>query len=557
MTDRLPMLRPGSSPTASEWNALVALVTSAMGSLSRSPGAAGQGLSAYGTGTGAFQVQDGRIPEIWSKIGAGAGAAYAHSQAIPDGAGGFEDLPASEYLIYGTASAFPAREIRGRTDVPSGTYVRLYPDHNEGAGYLFEWVPPCCFDTTADPGNAYTFREVLSDVETFACCTVTRTVTARTVTVGRNAAGQPVSVTAGTPAETVTSYDLCARIACAAADPLTLAAVADPDNGLYPLEVEFMATPTGGIGPYTYLWDFNDGEDATSTLQNPTHVFEQVGLYLVTVTVTDSCGCTATTVVPVAVGDECNCESCPAQPDSLTFELENGTGDFANANGLWTLYRTGGCTYGWYKDGFTAGASVGSPIWPLTLTAAGGVELRYTDATATCCEGPTDVELDTSTGTGTTPDVVNTTITGGGDCVGCPVPCCDTSVTFTFTVAGVGNGSNTNTGCLEEDPDRTCYCAGFNRAWALEWNGSNWYEEIAEEPGLPTCGYCHQTKRVAMGCNGDDYIEIAFNFGVDTVATYRADLVAPICDGAVVFTLFSDAGACATWPATITVTATP
>jgi len=40
--------------------------------------------------------------------------------------------------------------------------------------------------------------------------------------------------------------------------------------------------------PVTYSWDFGDGE--TSNLQNPTHTFEEVGTYTVTVTATDNHG---------------------------------------------------------------------------------------------------------------------------------------------------------------------------------------------------------------------------------------------------------------------------
>lgn len=141
--DILPTLRPGQVPTAEEWNALVAFVSGAANAYATAPGAVGDGISITGAGVRGFQVQDGRAREHWAKIGAGSGAAYAHGQAIPDGAGGFEDLPASEYRIYGTASHFPARERSGRTDVPTGAYVRLFPDPVEGAGFLFDyWGQP-------------------------------------------------------------------------------------------------------------------------------------------------------------------------------------------------------------------------------------------------------------------------------------------------------------------------------------------------------------------------------------------------------------------------------
>lgn len=61
-----------------------------------------------------------------------------------------------------------------------------------------------------------------------------------------------------------------------------LTATASTPPAIGPLSVNFTVTPTG-VGPYTYLWDFGDGQ--TSTQQNPTHVYTQPGEKSVTVTV--------------------------------------------------------------------------------------------------------------------------------------------------------------------------------------------------------------------------------------------------------------------------------
>ncbi|OGN89747.1 MAG: hypothetical protein A2158_04445 [Chloroflexi bacterium RBG_13_46_14] len=49
---------------------------------------------------------------------------------------------------------------------------------------------------------------------------------------------------------------------------------------------------SGGIAPYSYLWDFGDGE--TSTDENPTHSYDSSGYYTVSLTVTDDRGNTDT-----------------------------------------------------------------------------------------------------------------------------------------------------------------------------------------------------------------------------------------------------------------------
>ncbi|UCC18110.1 MAG: PKD domain-containing protein [Dehalococcoidales bacterium] len=49
---------------------------------------------------------------------------------------------------------------------------------------------------------------------------------------------------------------------------------------------------SGGISPYSYLWEFGDGE--TSTDENPAHSYDDSGYYTVSLTVTDDRGNTDT-----------------------------------------------------------------------------------------------------------------------------------------------------------------------------------------------------------------------------------------------------------------------
>jgi hypothetical protein len=72
-----------------------------------------------------------------------------------------------------------------------------------------------------------------------------------------------------------------------------------PPSGDAPLTVAFTGTAHHGYGAYSYAWTFGDG--TTSTLVDPSHVFNFVGNYSVTLTVTDALGASgsATTVVTV------------------------------------------------------------------------------------------------------------------------------------------------------------------------------------------------------------------------------------------------------------------
>ncbi|MBC7865187.1 MAG: PKD domain-containing protein, partial [Bacteroidia bacterium] len=71
---------------------------------------------------------------------------------------------------------------------------------------------------------------------------------------------------------------------------------ASPIAGCAPLFVQFYDSSTVAT-PATYLWDFGDG--FTSTLQDPTHIYTNVGVYSVIFTITTTTGCVATNTFTV------------------------------------------------------------------------------------------------------------------------------------------------------------------------------------------------------------------------------------------------------------------
>lgn len=72
---------------------------------------------------------------------------------------------------------------------------------------------------------------------------------------------------------------------------LSLSIRASSLDNTAPADVQFASTLTGGIGPYAYLWTFDDG--TTSTEVNPKHSFITSGIRNVRLTVKDANGVTA------------------------------------------------------------------------------------------------------------------------------------------------------------------------------------------------------------------------------------------------------------------------
>jgi PKD repeat protein len=60
-----------------------------------------------------------------------------------------------------------------------------------------------------------------------------------------------------------------------------------PTSGLSPLPVTFTSTVSGGVSPYTYVWNYGDGSPK-SYAPNPSHTFNSSGKFLITLNVSDS-----------------------------------------------------------------------------------------------------------------------------------------------------------------------------------------------------------------------------------------------------------------------------
>ncbi len=79
-------------------------------------------------------------------------------------------------------------------------------------------------------------------------------------------------------------------------------------------ETYFAASVTGGEKPYTYLWDFGDGQKSTES--QPSHMYISAGEYIVTVTITDSDGMSATATAVMNVDEAVDIE--PVEINSVS-----------------------------------------------------------------------------------------------------------------------------------------------------------------------------------------------------------------------------------------------
>ncbi|MCP4696401.1 MAG: DUF1566 domain-containing protein [Gammaproteobacteria bacterium] len=83
-----------------------------------------------------------------------------------------------------------------------------------------------------------------------------------------------------------THYVRCVRGGSGSFNPLdNLIISAAPTGGPEPLEVSFSAGFSGGLDPYTYIWDFGDGNTANTV--DITHTYNTAGSYTAAFTVTD------------------------------------------------------------------------------------------------------------------------------------------------------------------------------------------------------------------------------------------------------------------------------
>ncbi len=165
--------------------------------------------------------------------------------------------------------------------------------------------------------------------------------------------------------------------------------VGDPTSGVAPLDVSFTDQSTGN--PTSWSWDFGDG--GTSTVQNPTHTYQNAGTYTVTLTATNDCGSDTETKVDYITVQEC-------QPPVADFEGSPLSGDAPLTVSFTDLSTNNPTGWDWdFGDGGTSTAQNPSHTYQnagtytVTLTASNscGSDTKTKTDYITVTEPPQDI----------------------------------------------------------------------------------------------------------------------------------------------------------------------
>ena len=185
-----------------------------------------------------------------------------------------------------------------------------------------------------------------------------------------------VVLTATDGAGTSASAALEVTVKDVAAPTVTLAVVPDPPLAGQVATFTATATPASGHGIIGYFWAFGDGNTQTTNGPTTTKTYSEVGTYVVTVTVTDDLGQTASvsrSFTIVSSGVTASFTSSPTDPTTATTVQFNGVESTASAGATITAWEWN------FGDGTTATGVTASRQFAAAGTYV--VRLTVTDST--------------------------------------------------------------------------------------------------------------------------------------------------------------------------------
>ena len=239
---------------------------------------------------------------------------------------------------------------------------------------------------------------------------------------------------------TVTATNACGgtqtTILIQVCNPIESNATASTLLGAPPLTVDFTSGATG-TAPRTYFWEFGDG--ATSTVENPSHIFTTAGTYPVNFTGTNACGlvqrqflitvCEPVTALPTATPQsgapplEVQFDAGASGSGPFFYTWNFGDGVSSNAPNPTHTYATPGD----YVATLTVINSCGTDVRVLPIgvcapvttaatasTTGGAVPLTVNFATNEAGSAPIAVNWDFGDGSSSTESLPSHTYTTGG-----------------------------------------------------------------------------------------------------------------------------------------------
>src|SRR5215217_4808262 len=198
-------------------------------------------------------------------------------------------------VLFAAPSSAMAQQITA-TSSP-GLPLPMSPLANETGGAVPTLLPP----TNGTGDTVFTTNETGGAVPTLANETGGAVPTLLPPTNGTGDTVFTTNETGGAvPTLANETGGITPPLAKGGAEPLTAEIAADFIEGDAPLTVQLSATVGGGTEPYTYSWDLGDGS-ARSDQSTVQHIFENPGIYTVTVTVTDATGQAVTPILEITV----------------------------------------------------------------------------------------------------------------------------------------------------------------------------------------------------------------------------------------------------------------
>ena len=136
----------------------------------------------------------------------------------------------------------------------------------------------------------------------------------------------------------------------------------DPPEGSVTCEIEFNCQINNGTTPYTYEWDFGDGETFGETNDSSaihSHNYTEEGVYDVVLVITDNNGDTGTVTL-----DDINIHHGPIAAFTW-FDADGpyGSGKFICCNASVSSYSGDSATFKWYKDSGSVSIGTGSILY--------------------------------------------------------------------------------------------------------------------------------------------------------------------------------------------------